>query len=155
MRPYYKTIYGLGLFIMLLDQATKYWAVTTIPRYLTITIIPGFFNLVNVRNSGAAFGFLDNPNTEWQIWLFATAAIVAVVIIHLMGRTASCNTFAIGLGCILGGALGNLIDRIRLRAVIDFLDFHIGQYHWPAFNVADIGICVGTGLVLLTLIRQR
>ncbi len=156
MRQRFKILYGIGLLIVLLDQLSKYWVVTTLPRFIAISVIPGFFNLVNVRNSGAAFGFLNNPDTQWQVWVFATAALVAVAVIHNLVRgTGTSRPLLFGLACILGGALGNCIDRIRLRAVIDFLDFHIGGYHWPAFNVADIAICVGAGLVLFAMYRQR
>lgn len=156
MRTRFKFIYGLGLLVALLDQYTKYWVLTHIPRFISITVIPNFFNLVNVRNSGAAFGFLNDPDTEWQVWMFALAAVLSLGIIHYLAKTSR-PTFNLvtGLGLILGGAVGNLIDRVRLRSVVDFLDFHIAGYHWPAFNVADIGICVGAGLVMLAMLKHK
>ncbi|MFV0347504.1 MAG: signal peptidase II [Halodesulfovibrio sp.] len=156
MRSRFYYIYGLGLLVALLDQFTKYWVVTTIPPFISVTVIPGFFNLVNVRNSGAAFGFLNDPDTEWQVWMFAAAAIIAMGIINYLAKTSrkSCCLFT-GLGFVLGGAVGNLIDRVRLRSVIDFLDFHYMGWHWPAFNVADIGICVGAGLIMLSMLKQK
>lgn len=156
MRTRFYYIYGLGLLTALLDQFTKYWAITNIPRFMTVTVIPGFFNLVNVRNSGAAFGFLNDPDTEWQVWMFAAAAVIAVGIINYLAKTSgkSAAMFT-GLGLVLGGAIGNLIDRIRLRSVIDFLDFHVAEWHWPAFNVADIGICLGAGLIMLAMYKHK
>ncbi|UZP68503.1 signal peptidase II [Desulfovibrio mangrovi] len=156
MRTRFYYIYGLGLLTALLDQYTKYWVVTTIPRYMTVTVIPGFFNLVNVRNSGAAFGFLNDPDTEWQVWMFAAAAVIAVGIINYLAKTSGKSAVMFtGLGLVLGGAIGNLIDRIRLQSVIDFLDFHVAEWHWPAFNVADIGICLGAGLIMLAMYKHK
>ncbi len=156
MRTRFKAIYGLGLIVALLDQYTKYWVVTTIPRFISITVIPDFFNLVNVHNSGAAFGFLNDPDTEWQVWMFAAAALIAIGLIQYLASTSKRSaTLFCGLGFVLGGAVGNLIDRVLHHSVIDFLDFYIGEYHWPAFNVADIGICLGAGLVMLSMYRNK
>lgn len=157
MRTRFIVVYGLGILVLLLDQFTKWWVLQTIPPWFSHTVIPGFFSLINIRNRGAAFGFLNRSDIEWQFWLFLGATLIAVFAIHHMARTAPKKSgllFA-GLGLIWGGAIGNFVDRVRFRAVIDFLDFYIGNYHWPAFNVADMGICVGAGLACLALYRQK
>ncbi|HIU17246.1 MAG TPA: signal peptidase II [Candidatus Avidesulfovibrio excrementigallinarum] len=151
----YRFAFLIGVIVILLDQFTKHLAMTRIPLTDPVSVIPGLFNLVNIRNRGAAFGFLNRSDIDWQIWLFAGATALAVGAILMLIRTWPRYSPALytGLGLVLGGALGNLIDRIRFRAVVDFLDFYIGDWHWPAFNVADIAICVGAMLACLLLWR--
>lgn len=118
-------------------------------------IIPDFFNLVLVFNRGAAFGFLNDPDIDWQFWLFSGATLLGCgLIVYLMRSLRPGRLLTFGLSGILGGAIGNFIDRVRLGAVVDFLDFYVGNWHWPAFNVADAGICVGAGLVCLCLLKS-
>lgn len=156
MKPKYKVVYGLGLIVLVLDQLTKWWAVSNVPRWISVPVIDGFFNLVNIRNRGAAFGFLNDPSIQWQLWIFLAATITALIVIHYMISTSKYDALLFsGLGLISGGAVGNAVDRLRFREVIDFLDFYIGQYHWPAFNVADIGICVGAFFVAVSMYRQK
>ncbi len=127
-----------------LDQFTKWLIMTWLPPGRSVVVIPGFFDLVDVRNRGAAFGFLNRHDIEWQFWLFLAATILATgVILALLKGSRQRPWLCMALGLILGGALGNLVDRVRFRAVVDFLDFYWQQWHWPAFNVADCGICVG------------
>ena len=138
-----------------LDLLTKHMALTYLGNGNSIEVIPHFFNLILVYNSGAAFGILNNPDTTWQIWLFLSVTIVTMfVILHLLRNLDGGPFTLIGLSLIMGGAFGNLVDRIRYHSVVDFLDFYWGNWHWPAFNVADIAICVGAGLVILTLWRK-
>ena len=146
---------GWALAVVLLDQLTKYLVLRDLPEFRSVPIIPGFFDLVNIRNRGAAFGFLNSPDIEWQFWLFLGATLFAAGAIVSLARSARPTDTALlcGLGCVLGGAVGNLIDRLRFRAVVDFLDFYIGQWHWPAFNVADIAICCGATLICFYLLR--
>ena len=129
-----------------LDQASKMWVTRVIGSYETVPLISGFFNLVQVRNRGMAFGMLNRVGTDWQSYLLIAATLAAVgIIVFWFARLEEGSRGAvIGLSLVLGGAIGNLIDRIRWREVVDFLDFHIGQYHWPAFNLADSAITVGT-----------
>ena len=150
----YRIIFGLAAAIAALDQASKFIVARAITHYEIIPVT-GFFNLVNVRNYGAAFGFLNDPDMNWQFWFFLAATILAVGIIVTLAKKASDQdkTLFFALGCILGGAVGNLIDRVRYRAVVDFLDFHYAGWHWPAFNVADIAICIGAGLTALLIWR--
>ena len=146
-----------ALLVFLLDQASKWLIVHNIPEYHSVTVISGLFDLVNIRNRGAAFGFLNRSDIEWQFWLFLAATVLACIAIFIVvrGLKEKASLLVIGLGGILGGALGNLTDRLRFRAVIDFLDFYWKDWHWPAFNVADSAICVGAFLVCLVLFFER
>ena len=149
----YRVVLGVGVGALVLDQLTKLWVMASLPYYGAVTVIPGFFDLVNIRNRGAAFGFLNRSDIEWQFWLFFAATLVSAGVIFMLARSAQRGEKLLfwGLGMVLGGAVGNLVDRIRFRAVVDFLDFYVGQWHWPAFNVADIAICCGALLVCLSM----
>ncbi|MBQ7585096.1 MAG: signal peptidase II [Desulfovibrionaceae bacterium] len=153
MNVHYKLLAWVSLVVLVLDQASKWLIVQYIPEYRSVTVIPHCFDLVNIRNRGAAFGFLNRSDIEWQFWLFLGATIIAVgsILFLVQSFKEKSTGMILGLGCILGGALGNLIDRIRMRAVIDFLDFYWQDWHWPAFNIADTGICVGAFLVGILL----
>lgn len=144
----YIIILFLAALIVGLDQWSKILVDLHINPAMPIEIT-GFFNLVNVRNYGAAFGFLSDPDTVWQIWLFIGITVVAGLIIFFTARSAKPEDrlLFVSLALVLGGALGNCIDRIRWGAVVDFLDVHVGGWHWPAFNVADIAICLGAFLM--------
>lgn len=143
-----------ALVCIALDQLTKLAVVALLPLHASVTVVPGLFDLVHVYNRGAAFGFLNRSDTHWQFWLFLLATLLSVGLIVGLTRSSRYNrALFLGLGLILGGAIGNLIDRLRLRAVIDFLDFYIGPWHWPAFNVADMAICLGAALAALALWR--
>ena len=151
----YLFVFLVGLVWVVLDQLTKAMVTASIALGHGITVIPGMFDLVHVLNRGAAFGFLNNDDTEWQFWLFAGAAVlVAGIILNMVRTSVYSRVLFFGLGSILGGAAGNLIDRIRFRAVTDFLDVYWGQWHWPAFNVADIAICLGVAVAAFVLLRQ-
>jgi signal peptidase II len=157
MQPRYRIVSMLALMVLLLDQATKFWVASVLPMWTSKTIIPGFFNLVHVLNKGAAFGFLNELDVFWRPYFFlGVTALALVLILHLL-RTVPREDKVLftALGLILGGALGNLLDRIRLGEVVDFLDFYIGNYHWPAFNVADIAISIGSVLLLVSVYRNR
>ena len=155
-KPHWRLLAFLALIWLLLDQAAKQLAVTHLADVPPKEIIPDFFSLVLVHNRGAAFGFLNDPNIDWQFWLFLIATIVGCgLILYLMRSLPPSRLLTVGLAGIMGGALGNLIDRVRFRAVVDFLDFYYGDWHWPAFNVADIGICVGAGLVLIIMWKSQ
>jgi signal peptidase II len=157
MRKSFKIALPLALGVILLDQATKLLIVENVTLYTTRPVVPGFFNIVHVLNRGAAFGFLNRTDIQWQTYFFFAAAALAVIIIfHLLRMAGDDNKLLIlGLGSILGGAIGNLIDRIRTGEVVDFLDFYYKSYHWPAFNVADIGIFLGSLALLAAFYRMR
>ena len=135
-----------------IDQATKAWAASSIALWHGhIEVIPGFFNLVYYQNRGAAFSFLNSTETDWQLNMFRVVSVIAVLVLTWLIATAhrAPRTAIIGYGLVLSGALGNLVDRIRLGYVIDFLDVYVGSWHWPAFNVADSAICVGVALLFV------
>ncbi len=143
--------YLLALLVLLMDQLTKGWVVSEF--YLgQREIITSFFNLVHVRNYGAAFSFLSDAG-GWQRWFFAIlSTLVSLVIVVWIGRLEREKWLeSLALALILGGALGNLYDRLMLGYVVDFLDFHWSGRHFPAFNVADTGISIGAGLLILDM----
>lgn len=121
-------------------------------EHLTITV---FFDLVRYHNTGAAFSFLADAG-GWQKWFFtAITAIAVIVITYLIRKHHQEKLFCWGLALVLGGAVGNLYDRLTLGYVVDFLFFHIDDLYWPAFNVADSAICVGVGLLLLDSFKKE
>ncbi len=138
----------LGLIVVVLDQFTKVWVRETFvcggePQ----VVLPGFFNLVYVRNPGAAWGMLGGQ----QVILILLSIIVLLLLLFFHRRVLNPTLdHRIALGLMIGGILGNLIDRIKFGWVTDFLDFHIGTHHWPSFNVADSAICIAVGLYLLS-----
>lgn len=151
----YHIVFGLAAVVVLLDQVTKLRVMQLLPLHSGVPVVEDFFDLVHIRNRGAAFGFLNSPDIEWQFWLFLGATLVAAgaVISLTHSATRSDSVLFCGLGLVFGGAVGNLIDRMRFRAVVDFLDFHIGEWHWPAFNAADVAICCGAALACLSFLR--
>ncbi|MDF1528074.1 MAG: signal peptidase II [Sedimenticola sp.] len=137
-----------SLLIIVFDQLSKQLIEASFMVYETLSVLP-FFNLTLAYNEGAAFSFLSDQG-GWQRWFFAfVAAFVTVVLVIWLSRLKDERVLAISLALVIGGAIGNLIDRLMLGYVIDFLDFFYGQYHWPAFNVADIAISVGVFLMFV------
>ncbi len=134
-----------------LDQLTKFLVMREFALYESRQIVPGLFSLTFLTNTGAAFGMLAGHPTWWrQVFFIAVGLGALAVIVWLQGRLAATSRwYATSLGLIGGGALGNLVDRVRFGQVIDFLDFYIGSHHWPAFNLADSAICVGVFLFLV------
>ena len=129
----------------LLDQITKWAVVETLSRHDTVSVISGFFSLIHVRNRGMAFGLMNRPDLDFGFYFLTAGSVVAIVLLlawFFKIREDACRII-FGLSLILGGAVGNLIDRLRFREVIDFLDFYVGPYHWPTFNVADSAITIG------------
>jgi len=145
---------GLAVALALADRATKEMVLGAF-RAGEAREVTGFFNLVLTFNRGAAFSLLsDAPG--WQRELFVAIAVVAtVVIVWLLARQGNDKLFSLALALILGGALGNLWDRIALGHVIDFLDFHAAGHHWPAFNLADSAITVGAALLIWDGFRSK
>ncbi len=138
---------GLAALIIILDQITKLWISNSFV-YGEGLRVTDFFNLVHARNMGAAFSFLSDAG-GWQRWLFSAIAVIAAVwITWLLRKHAQEKLFCFALALILGGALGNLIDRIAYGYVVDFLDFYWKSYHFPAFNLADSAITCGAALLL-------
>ena len=134
--------------VLVLDLLTKRWVEAAL-FYGEQIPLTGFFNLVLTYNAGAAFSFLSDAG-GWQRWFFSVVAVGAsMLIIYLLRKHATDQLFCLALSLILGGALGNLWDRVTLGHVVDFLDFHVAGYHWPAFNIADSAIFLGAALLIL------
>ena len=148
-------LFLLSAFVILADRLSKNWIIHRIRPGYTIPVIPGVFHLSHVINTGAAFSLLESlPPNAVRIGLITfsvVAAVVVFVLLWLTGRTLSLTSTALAL--ILGGALGNLYDRIRLHHVVDFLAVRIYHYNWPDFNVADSCIVIGACLLLLEIFR--
>ncbi|HVE08878.1 MAG TPA: signal peptidase II, partial [Paraburkholderia sp.] len=144
---------GVALIVILADQLTKI-AVARVFAYGESHAIAPFFNLVLVFNRGAAFSFLAMAG-GWQRWAFTALGVVAALVIcYLLKRHGAQKMFCTALALILGGALGNVIDRLMYGHVIDFLDFHVGRWHWPAFNLADSAITIGAVLLVIDELRR-
>jgi signal peptidase II len=143
----------LAAAVIVADQFTKSLIVASFTRGETLPVT-GFMSLVLAYNSGAAFSFLAGA-PGWQRWFFATIAILASAFLVFMLKRGGSRMLCAGLALILGGALGNLWDRIAIGKVVDFLLFHYGGWSWPAFNVADSAITVGAALLILDSFRQR
>ncbi|MDP2757163.1 MAG: signal peptidase II [Desulfurivibrionaceae bacterium] len=139
------------LAVVVLDQATKGLIMERFAMFELLPVIPGLFNLTYLTNTGAAFGMLAGAQTIWRQVFFVGVAALALGVMAFSYRQfrSQGKIFAHAIGLIAGGAVGNLIDRLRFGAVVDFLDFYVGSHHWPAFNVADSAICVGVGLFIL------
>ena len=148
----YVLVFSIALVILILDQVTKIWIDSDMKLYESIPVIDGFFNLTYVRNTGAAFSMLNDLSETYRVPFFASVAVVAAIaIVYFVHTTpASQKVVLVACGCVLGGALGNLTDRLAYGSVIDFLDVYYGAWHWPAFNVADTFISIGVGLLLLS-----
>src|SRR5512136_315734 len=146
---------ALAALVVLIDQFTKHLIERSFD-YGDVKPITGFFNLVLTYNKGAAFSFLASAS-GWQAHFLTAVGIGAsIFILYLLGRHGNQRLFSLALALILGGALGNVIDRIAYGHVIDFLDFHAGGWHWPAFNLADSAIVGGAMLLVLDeLLRVR
>jgi signal peptidase II len=139
--------------ILALDLGTKHLAQVFLSRIRSLTIIPSFFHLTYVENRGAAFGFLAETNAQFRTPFFIIISILAIISITIFYWKMEGNDWTrLALLSIMGGALGNFIDRVRLGWVIDFLDLHWYQYHWPAFNVADMAICIGAGILIIDML---
>lgn len=144
----------LSLLVIVADQLTK-GAIRQQFSLYEIQEITSWFNLTRLHNTGAAFSFLADAG-GWQQWFFIVLGVVVSLGVMIWLRLVPKNNqmLAIGLCLIIGGALGNVIDRVVLGYVVDFLDFHLGSYHWPAFNIADIAIVTGAGLLILDSFRE-
>jgi len=147
-------VVALGGIVLILDQAVKWVALHRLTRGVPVAVIDGFFSLTLVMNPGLAFGMLGTVPSGWR-WVVALLSVAAVGVLAMLatrllpegGRIA-----AVAIGMIFGGAVGNLIDRARFGAVVDFLDFYWRGWHWPAFNVADSAISVGVALLALRML---
>ena len=157
MKRNYVIFFLVAAGIILVDQVTKGLVTQRFYLHESLEVIPGFFNLTYIRNTGGAFGLLAGEASHLRTGLFLGVSCVALgIILYLYARTPPGKLWLeIGLAMIFGGALGNLVDRVRLGEVVDFLDFYVGTFHWPAFNVADSAITVGVGIFCFYLLFKK
>lgn len=148
---------GIGGLVLILDQATKQAALSRLDPYASTTIIEGLFDLTLVKNPGGVFGLFRDLDPGLRAALFTAVPLLAIGLILVYAwKSAPFGALSrLALPLILGGAVGNLIDRLRFGYVVDFLDVHWRGYHWPAFNVADSAICVGIGMLLIESLRPE
>lgn len=145
-------ICSILIFVLILaDQITKFWVLDNIDPMSPVSVVPGFFNLVLVYNPGVAFGFMSNWDSIYRIAVISLISVFAVSFLLYLYFESYRESFygSMAIVLILSGAIGNIIDRVRLSMVVDFLDFYISGWHWPAFNLADSYICIGVGILLL------
>ena len=148
----YKTLILVSITVVILDQLTKAIITHYLSLHQYIEVIGSFFNITHIKNPGVAFGLFRNSSELFRILFLTGMSLIALIVVFFVYSKAENNlVYRIALSLIAGGAMGNLIDRIRLGEVTDFLDVYIGQYHWPAFNVADSAITIGVFLTIFFL----
>ena len=149
--------YGASALIFAFDRLSKWIIDTHVSLTDTYRVIPGFFDIVRSQNRGVAFGMFNDSTSEWRTALLVVASMAAVVAVTVMLWNAPrMDRYSVaGLSLILGGAAGNVFDRMMWGQVTDFLDFYVGDYHWHTFNFADSAIVIGSGLLMLDLFRSR
>lgn len=141
--------------VLFLDQLTKYMIVRRFRLHESVRVIPGFFDLTYVRNPGAAFGFLAGAPGAWRSIFFITVSIIALAVIAALVRQTRDRLTLIAFALIGGGAVGNLVDRVRFGEVVDFIDWFYRSYHWPTFNIADSAISIGVALLAIEMLFER
>jgi signal peptidase II len=151
------TAFLIAISVFILDRWSKHLVEIGLTFSDTKTIIPGFFNIVRSENPGIAFGiFQENPTHDRTMILVAFSILAVLLLATLLWRIDRLDTLSgLGLSLIFGGAMGNVYDRVHVGHVTDFLDFFVGDYHWYTFNVADSAICIGAGLLLLSMLFNR
>ncbi len=147
-------ITAIAVVVFLGDQVTKAMVESSIPEHSVIPVLPRIFNLTHVKNAGAAFGLFSDSPAPWKttVLVVVSAALLLTVVAIVWRHRRLQWEAGVGLALILGGALSNLVDRIRVGRVVDFLDVYFHSYHWPAFNLADSAIVVGAGFLILQVI---
>jgi len=144
---------AIATLVLLLDQLSKWSALSNLKLGITEEVLP-FMNWLLLLNPGAAFSFLAQ-SSGWQRWFFTILGLAAsLYILWLLRKNQSDKILSWALSLILGGALGNVLDRIMFGAVVDFIDLHYGNWHWPAFNIADSAICIGAALIVFSELRK-
>jgi len=149
--------YGSAAAVFALDRLTKWLVETRLGMDDSVKVIPGFFDIVHSQNRGVAFGIFNDSSFEWRTALLIAVSLIAVVVVSwILRKPEALDRRAFwGLALVLGGAAGNLYDRVLSGQVTDFLLVYLGSYQWPAFNVADSAVVVGSGLLLLDLVRPK
>ena len=153
----YSKLLIISAVIVALDQITKTIILNSLELYHSIKVIPGFFNITHIHNPGGAFGFLANQSHTVRIIVFLFISILALgFIFHFYRKTPETHKMlATAFALIFGGAIGNLIDRVRFGTVVDFLDVYIKNLHWPAFNIADSAITIGMGIFVYHIVTKK
>lgn len=154
MRKYH---FLISLAVVALDRLTKWMIAQRLALHDGVQVIPGFFRIIHTENRGAAFGLFADSPSEWKIGLLILCSLIALLIVTalLWKNSHSITLTGVGLALILGGAVGNLWDRVFSGHVVDFLLFYVGQYQWPAFNVADSAIVVGASLLVFEILFTK
>ncbi len=154
MRKYH---FLIAVLVVALDRVTKIMIAHRLSLHDSIPVIPGFFRIIHAENPGAAFGIFADSPSEWKVSLLIIFSVVALLIVSalLWKNSHTMTSTGIGLSLILGGAIGNLWDRLVSRHVVDFLLFYIGPHQWPAFNMADSAIVVGAGLLVFEIVFAK
>ena len=154
MRKYH---FLIAVLVVVLDRASKWVVAGKITLHDSVAVLPGFFRLTHVQNSGAAFGLFAESSSEWKVAILVMFSILALAVVSalLWKNSHSMTTTGVGLALILGGAVGNLWDRLLAGHVVDFLDFYLGSYHWPAFNIADSAIVIGALLLVAEILFAK
>lgn len=154
MRKYFFLIAAL---VVALDRYTKWLIAHRLSMHDSITVIPGFFRIIHTENPGAAFGIFADSPSQWKVAMLIAFSIVALLVVSILlwKNSHRLTSTGIGLSLILGGAVGNLWDRIVSRHVVDFLLFYIKRYQWPAFNVADSAIVIGACLLVFEIVFTK
>ncbi|MDD2335474.1 MAG: signal peptidase II [Geobacteraceae bacterium] len=155
MKNKYLFLATIAILLIVLDQATKLIIVRTMPLHSTIPVIPDIFDIVHARNQGAAFGVLRDTSIRLPFLIGVSLLAVIVIAIFFRKLRPDQKLSAWGLSLVLSGAVGNLIDRVRLGEVVDFLNVHWYEHFWPAFNVADSAICIGVGLLVIDMLLEE
>jgi signal peptidase II len=143
--------------VLVADQWTKHWAMTSLKPVALIEVIPGFFRLTYATNRGVAFSMFADSELNVRLIFAVISTVAALFVTIYLARTPAKRTkMSTALSLLLAGIIGNLIDRVRLGEVIDFLDFHLGErYTWPTFNIADAAICIGAALLAIEMLREE
>ena len=156
LQKYLRFAITAGL-VVILDQISKALVLRHLPLYQPVPVIPGFFRLIHIHNPGGAFGFMAQNSSYLRHWLFLAAASFALVmILYFFYHTPKSRPFfGFALALIFGGAVGNMIDRLRFGEVVDFLDFYVAGWHWPTFNIADSAVTIGVIIFILHIAFKK
>src|SRR4051812_44835386 len=154
MRKYH---FMIATLVLVLDRVTKLMVARNILLHDSVLVLPGFFRLTHVQNRGAAFGLLSESPSQWTVGMLILFSVAALIVVSMLlwRNSHTMTTTGVGLALILGGALGNLWDRVAEGRVVDFLDFYVGSYHWPAFNIADSAIVVGALMLVAEILFAK
>jgi signal peptidase II len=149
--------YGMAAAVFAVDRITKMLVESRVSTIDTIRVIPGFFDIIHSQNRGVAFGIFNDSTSEWRTTALIVLSIAAVIFVSiLLWRPEKLDRWSFwGLSLVLGGAAGNLFDRVLWGRVTDFLEVYIGEHHWPTFNVADSAIVIGSALLILDMLRPK